>query len=273
MNADDGAARKAQTRAVFDRLAADYDVAGPGCFAEFGQRLVDEVGVEPGARVLDVASGRGAVLFPAAERAGPTGSVVGIDLSEAMAQATNEDARRRGINAHVRVMDAEQLGFPDGSFDAVLCGFGVMFFLDLGRALGEFRRVLKPAGRIGVSTFQVSQADDLIAVLDEFFPAARMSSTWITDPELLARLLSQAGFTDAGVIAATTEFRYDDLDQYWQNARGTGLRQRLDALDAEQTELVRTTFAQRVRGHQRADGLYLEATALLATARSQDVAR
>ena len=60
--------RKAQMAANFSRLAPDYDAAG--CFAYFGQHLVEIVGIEPGQRVLDVASGRGAVLFPAAERIG-----------------------------------------------------------------------------------------------------------------------------------------------------------------------------------------------------------
>jgi ubiquinone/menaquinone biosynthesis C-methylase UbiE len=111
---DSGAERKAQTRANFDRLAPDYDVEG--CFAYFGRRLVDEVGVEAGVHVLDVASGRGAVLFPAAEKAGSTGHVVGIDLSEGMVRATSDDASQRGIAAHLHVMDAENLAFPDASF-------------------------------------------------------------------------------------------------------------------------------------------------------------
>ena len=76
---------KAEVAASFDHLAPEYDFAG--CFVHFGQRLVDVVGVQPGHCVLDVASGRGAVLFPAAERAGAGDRVVGIDLAEGMVQA------------------------------------------------------------------------------------------------------------------------------------------------------------------------------------------
>jgi ubiquinone/menaquinone biosynthesis C-methylase UbiE len=79
---DEAEARKVQMRAIFDRLAPEYDAAGPGCFAYFGLRLVEEVGIPAGERVLDVASGRGAVLFAAAEKVGPTGTAVGIDLAE-----------------------------------------------------------------------------------------------------------------------------------------------------------------------------------------------
>src|SRR6202165_1997336 len=164
---DDAEARKAQTRAIFDRIAPEYDAAGPGCFAYFGRRLVQEVGVEPGQRVLDVASGGGAVWFATAEQVGPTGTVVGIGLAEGMVQATNDEASRRGLGAPVRVMDAERLDFPEAAFSRVLCGFGLMFFPHLDQALREFRRVLEPGGRIGVSTWQVSQADDVRVVLDE----------------------------------------------------------------------------------------------------------
>lgn len=258
--------RKAQTRAIFDHMAADYDTAGPGCFAYFGRRLVEAVAIEPGHRVLDVASGRGAVLLPAAERVGAAGDVVGIDLAAAMAQAANEEAMRRGVQARVRVMDAEHLGFPDATFDRVLCGFGIMFFPHLDQALDGFRRVLKPGGRVGVSTWRVSQAEDLGAVLDDLGMGGADEPGWVTDPEQLAHLLTGAGFTDARVVADSTTFRYDHLEQYWQNAHGTGLRRRMDALDADQTLRVRTALAERVSPFQRADGIYLEATALLAVA-------
>jgi ubiquinone/menaquinone biosynthesis C-methylase UbiE len=69
---------------------------------------VEIVGIAPGQRVLDVASGRGAVLFPAVERVGSAGEAVGVDLAEGMVKAANEDAQRRGFGTPVRVMDAER---------------------------------------------------------------------------------------------------------------------------------------------------------------------
>jgi ubiquinone/menaquinone biosynthesis C-methylase UbiE len=256
--------RKSQMRVIFNRLAPDYDAAG--CFAYFGRRLVEEVGVKPGQHVLDVATGLGAVLFPAAERVGPTGTVVGIDLAERMVRDTDDEAKRRGISARAVVMDAEHLDFPTGTFDCVLCGFGLMFFPALDRALSEFRRVLKPGGRLGVSTWRVSQADDLRAVLDDMGIDGPGEPGWITEPNKLQELLERAAFSDARVIVDATVFRYSNLDQYWQNARGTGLRRRLDVLDVGQSARVRAALAKRVRPHQRSDGIYLEATALLAVA-------
>jgi O-methyltransferase/aklanonic acid methyltransferase len=210
---DEATARKREVRAVFDRVVPDYDAAGPGCFAHFGRRLVEAVGVEPGQRVLDVATGRGAVLVPAAELAGPSGAVVGIDLSEAMVRLTTDEAARRGLNARARVMDAEALDFPDATVNRVLCGFVVMFFPDLPRALAEFRRVLTPTGRLGISTWQVSQASAEARVLVELGmmeASAGPARRSFRDPEALMRPLAAAGFADVRVVTDEATFRYAD---------------------------------------------------------------
>src|SRR5689334_2194629 len=108
---DDALTRKAQTVALFSSLATGFDSGG--VFAHFGRRLVEVLGVEPGQRVLDVATGRGAVLFPAAARVGSSGSAVGIDLADGMVRVANDEAERRRSTARARVMDAERLDFPD----------------------------------------------------------------------------------------------------------------------------------------------------------------
>ncbi|HLH25627.1 MAG TPA: methyltransferase domain-containing protein [Chloroflexota bacterium] len=263
---DGAAARKAQTAAAFSNLAPEYDTTGPGCFAHFGRRLVELVGVEPGQRVLDVATGRGAVLFPAAERAGAAGEALGVDLAEGMVQATSAEAARRKLPVRVVVMDAERLDLPDAAFDRVFCGFGIMFFPDLDRALAEFRRVLKPGGRLGVSTWRITESEELGAVLDALGGPSDRSPGWITEPDDLARRLTGAGFADVRVVADSETFHYADLEHYWQGARGTGRRRSLDALDAEQTARVRAALAERLRPYQRPDGIHAPATALLAVA-------
>jgi SAM-dependent methyltransferase len=230
---------------------------------------VEVVGVEPGQRVLDVATGRGAVLFPAIERVGTTGEAVGVDLAEGMVKAANEEAERRGWGSRVRAMDAEQLDFPDAAFDRVLCGFGIMFFPHLDQALGEFRRVLKPEGRLGVSTWRVSQAEDLRVVLDELGLVGSNDQRppgWITEPDVLARVLMNAGFIDVQVVTDSMTSVYADVEEYWNSVRGTGPRRIVDALDAAQVKRARTALAERFQAYERPDGVHVVATALLGVA-------
>ncbi len=106
---------------------------GPAYFAYFGRRLVKCAALLPGMRVLDVACGRGAVLFAAAEAVGLSGSVIGIDLAPGMVDATRAEILQRELpQATVQVMDAEHLQFPDATFDVLTCGFA-LFFLPRSR--------------------------------------------------------------------------------------------------------------------------------------------
>ena len=240
---NDDETRKAQTKALFNRLVPDYAAAGPGTFAHYGRRLVEIVGVESGQRVLDVATGRGAVLFPAAERVGEAGEAVGVDLAEGMVQATNEEAARRGLGARVLVMDAERLDFPDATFDRVLLrlrghvlsqsGPSVARVSARAQARGPARRVhladvaeRGPRGGPGRSGARGGQ------------PAAG----WITEPDELARRLQRAGLTDVRVVADSETFRYADLEQYWQTARGTGSAASWTRWTQPRLERVRATL-------------------------------
>ena len=263
---NDQESRKAQTKTLFNTLSSDYD-SGPGCFVHFGRRLVEVAGINVGARVLDIASGRGAVLFPAAERVGAGGEVVGVDLADAMADATSEEAARRGVTARVSVMDAEELTFPDEVFDFVTCGFGIMFFPDQDRALAQMRRVLKSGGCLALSTWRVAQGADLHPVLKEIGIFRQREPGWITEPDTLEGLIRRNGFTNINVQIDSMDFRYTDAEDVWQTARGTGMRRLLDRLDATQKERALALFTERVKPHQRDDGYYLTATALLAVAR------
>ena len=262
---NDHEARKAQTKTLFNTVAPDYD-AGPGCFAHFGRRLVEVAGITAGARVLDIASGRGAVLFPVAERVGAGGEVVGIDLADAMAHATNEEAARRGLKARVHVMDAEELTFPDESFDCVTCGFGIMFFPDQDRGLAQMRRVLKSGGGLALSTWRVAQSDDLRPVLNTIGIPPNRTPGWITEPDMLEALIRRNGFTGIRIKIDSMDFCYADAEEVWQQGRGTGMRRILDTLDTTQKQQALSLLTERMKPHQRHDGYYLRATALLAVA-------
>jgi SAM-dependent methyltransferase len=111
------------------------------------QAVIERLDPQPGQRLLDVASGTGAV----AELAATTGAeVVGVDIAPALIEQAKERAAERGLDIDYRVGDAEALDFEDGSFDLVTSTCGVMFAPDHEAVARELARVTKPGGRIGL---------------------------------------------------------------------------------------------------------------------------
>lgn len=132
----------------WDRAAADYERGWAAQLRPAQQLLLDTAALQPGERVLDLAAGTGLVTFPAAEAVGSAGSVVATDISDAMVAMLKGEAARRGLS-HVSAQraHAETYPFDDASFDAVLCGLGLMYVPDPAACLAGARRVLRPGGR------------------------------------------------------------------------------------------------------------------------------
>jgi ubiquinone/menaquinone biosynthesis C-methylase UbiE len=235
--------RKHGVAGIFGRAASTYDQVGPRFFSHFGRRLVTLAQIPSGAKVLDVATGRGAVLFSAAEVVGPQGHVTGIDLSEMMIQENREAIKRLGLqNVEAREMDAEYLEFPDESFDCVLCSFAIFFFPQLDRALSEMRRVLKPNGRIAVTTWGTrdEQWKWFKELIETYLPSESepeqicdpqsTSKPIFNTPEGLEAILASAGFVNIRVVSESTEFIYADEEQWWSTLWSHGMRADLEAI-------------------------------------------
>lgn len=125
-----------------------FDAVEARLTAAVSERMLDLGGVQPGMRILDLASGRGEPALRAARRVGPEGSVLGIDLDDGLLQMARERAEREGLsNAEFRAANAESLDqFPAGRFDAVTIRWGLMYMAAPVAALSQARRVLLPNG-------------------------------------------------------------------------------------------------------------------------------
>jgi SAM-dependent methyltransferase len=119
------------------------------CFAGVGNpHSIDAI--EPGGTVVDVGCGAGMDLLIAARAVGPTGRVIGVDMTEAMRRRAAESAKEAGVAEIVEVRDgdAESLPLADGTADVVISNGVLNLTTDKRRAFGEILRVLGPGGRL-----------------------------------------------------------------------------------------------------------------------------
>src|SRR5262245_21724917 len=171
-------------------------------------------------RILDVATGPGEAAAVALSQIGPSGLVVGADISVAMLHAAVSrfaDQRFRPIAA-----DGQALPFADGTFDSVICQLGLMFFPNPARGLEEFRRVLRARGRVAVCVISTPERAPMWGVLAEALSRhlpdqrARLYLSFaLADAGRLEALLVTAGFRDRSVTREVREGSYDSFDAYW----------------------------------------------------------
>ena len=130
--------------------AGDFPAVARLTLWEVGPRIVAAVGVQPGARVLDVACGTGNAAIRAAEAGA---EVTGVDLTPELFDAARAEAAQAGVRVDWVQGDAEELPFEDAAFDVVLSTFGCMFAPRHAVAASEIARVLRPGGRIGITAW------------------------------------------------------------------------------------------------------------------------
>jgi ubiquinone/menaquinone biosynthesis C-methylase UbiE len=202
------------TEAAFDKRAATYD----SWHVRYADRLVELAAITSGTRVLDAATGTGFAALAAARATGPTGHVVGVDISGGMLARARESAAGVPNVALIQADAAFLPDFADGSFGLVLCSAGLLY-LPVHNALREWRRLLAPGGRVGFSTMR--EGFPLAARL--FRQHARRYGLDLTDPAAplgtparCALALADAGFVPEDIVEETVRFSSRDLDNAWE---------------------------------------------------------
>lgn len=273
---DDGNRKREESLRVFSQAASTYDRIGPGIFSYFGQRLIDVAEIAVGANVLDVAAGRGALLFPAAAKVGPDGHVTGIDFSSEMVCETAKDLENQTLrNVEIRQMDAEQMNFADASFDWVTCGFALWMFADPSRVLEEFYRVLRRGGGVALSTWAADNpfqtwCNEVLRPF-VFAPAAKDVPAKIDvrfdTPLQIETALQQAGFKDIRVTAEEQDFIYASEEQYWSSLWSAGIRRQLEKMTPALLEQAKREVFQKLQMVKKPDGFHKVNRALFAFGR------
>lgn len=229
--------------------AADYfDHPANSFWERFGRATVRRAGLRPGARVLDVCCGSGASALAAAAIAGPRGFVLGVDLAEHLLALARAKALRRGLhNTAFQTGDMLDLRLPEGSFDAVVCVFGIFFVPDVASAIRGLWRLVRPGGTLAITTWGPRFFEPVASVfwdsVREIRPELyRGFNPWdrICEPESLLPLMHEAGIDSATLMPERNEHAIPTPEAWWAGALGTGLRATLDALDPSGYERVRS---------------------------------
>ena len=228
----------------------------PAIFAQWAPLLLDAAGVRPGQRVLDVACGTGVLARTGAERVGPTGSVVGVDLNPAMLAV----ARRLRPDLEWRQGDVAELPFADRTFDVVLCQSALMFFPDATAALREMARVCAPGGTVGVQVYGSLQEQPaygpwvaMVARLTGPETLRLLSTYWVHgDLDMLAGLFHSAGLAVTDVRTVVGSARWESTDQMVRvEIEGTPLAHQISE---ETYRRIREESRELLGVHQEADG-------------------
>ena len=230
----------------------------PLLFEPYAADLGDRLASRPVTRVLEIAAGTGVVTRVLAAVLPERVSIVATDLNPPMLDEASAIGTARSVEW--RRADAMKLPFADGSFDAVVCQFGVMFFPDKLQAFAEARRVLRPDGvflfnvwdRIEANEFADTVTTSLSAAFRQNPPRflARTPHGYY-DRAAIGRDLAGAGFAAAPAIATVTTRSRAESSRVPAVAycQGTPLRNEIEAYGAsalaEATDIAAEALAQR----------------------------
>lgn len=176
--------------------------------------------IDPGCNVLDICTGTGEAAIAALPVIGPSGMLVGADISPEM--ATSARRRLNNVSFLPVVTDGQALAFRDDYFDAVICQLGLQFFPAPARGLAEFLRVLRPGGKASVCVISTPDRALLWGALAEtlgrFLPDKLhifMASFSLADPTRFENLFLNAGFTEVTVTRDVRGTNMGTFEEYW----------------------------------------------------------
>lgn len=262
----------ARARATYHAAADSYDRPPLSFWGRFGRATVARLRLEPGQRVLDVCCGTGASAIPAAEMVGPTGRVLAVDLAPGLLEIGRGKARQRQLgHLEFREADCGALVEPAGSYDAVMCVFGIFFLPDMAGAVRGLWNFVRPGGQLAITTWGPRVFEPANAIFWDAIRAVRPElykdfNPWdrIATPEAVRAMMADGGVANGVAEAVSGGHTLTAPEDWWTIVMGSGYRGTVEMLTREECETVRREVCRAVEDRQiRA----IETNAVFATAR------
>lgn len=249
----------------------------PYAFSPWARDLAAHAAPQPGERVLDVACGTGVVLQTVAPTVGPHGRLAGVDLSPAMlAVARSKPFGEIPVEWHEA--SADELPFPDNTFDLVLCQQGLQFFPDKAKAIGEMRRVLRYGGRVALSVWRSLEHNPIYDAMNEavrqHLGVPAFAGAFSGDRAEIETLLSRSGFDEIVIAPVTMMLRFPSVERYVKlsllsAAAVLSVFQELgEEGRAAMVETVQRSLAETLRPYTHGNEIHVPMAAYVATARA-----
>jgi len=222
------------------------------------ERLVVHAGINRGETVLDVACGTGWATLEAARAVGQMGRVTGVDIADkALAIAKGKRAGLNNISFDQQ--DGHHLEFKDCVFDVVICVSALFGFEDIPGALREWRRVLRPGGRLAFSSFGPEFRRDSMMLRKTIAKYGTASSSNIGRLETIeecARQLTDSEFANIQTASEELGFYHPDLDAYWEEVMSSIRRLPLEKLDPATADQVRKEHLEEMKAFVGDQGIW-----------------
>jgi SAM-dependent methyltransferase len=232
---------------------------------DFGTAAIRAADAQPGEQVLDIGCGSGTSTWVLAEQVGPSGFVLGVDISEQLVDVANTAATEE-TSVEFRCADAATALLPEQAFDLLFSRFGVMFFDDPVPAFAHMRRALKTGGRVAFACWRGAQENDWVrlpmAAIRDIVQVAPADPEApgpfaFASRERVEAILASAGFVDIAIAPFDTSISYghgetreqaidDALDMAFQvGPLSRALADQSDDIRARAAVAVRAAFAQQ----------------------------
>lgn len=248
---------------TFNAVSGGYDKSALRFFPAGAEHMAASLGLRGDEQVLDVACGTGHASLAIAKKL-KTGRVTAVDFSSGMLDQARKKASALGIRTvEFLERDMRDLGFPADLFDVAICAFGIFFVEDMDAQLSYIASLVRPGGRIMISSFE----ENYFSPLKEMFFARIEACGVPPHPQSWRRIASVAGckelFTKAGlrdidVLKKNVGYHLRDAEDWWDIVWNAGLRRFVTRLSSEDQERFKREHLKEIGALGTDRGIWLD---------------